>query len=471
MLNSYFGKYLGGDSLGLMRLFTQLVAYLNLAELGLASVSAYSLYKPLVRKDTEKINIVMSTLSEIYRYVFIGVLVFGLILAFVLPFLIDNTESILYVELYWALYVVSTAATYLYAKYQILFTANQEFDFVRIVQGLSKITVQSIQIFTIIYYQSFLIFSLILIFDAIIQYCFFKYHFNKNYKNIKKVNGRDKSIITGMKNLAWHKVGSLIIFNTDYIIISYFFDLKTVAIYASYMMVIQIIKTIFNVFFSVLNPRIGKFIAKNEMDFSYKIYRMLNVLFFILAVSVSSSVYLSVNSFVILWMDESYILSNSVIALLSINLFIDLSRNITGVFKINSGFFEDVHLPKIESVLNLSMSLILVNYLGLSGIVMGTVISNVVVVLFWGPSLVFSVCFQQDKITYLKYIAKKILLALPIVVGLILSDNFIEATSWYEWLKESLYGFIILLSISILIFVLDGDFRALIKERKSIYKL
>ena len=37
IVNKYFAFYLGVQNLGLMKLFTQLLAYLNLAEIGLAS--------------------------------------------------------------------------------------------------------------------------------------------------------------------------------------------------------------------------------------------------------------------------------------------------------------------------------------------------------------------------------------------------------------------------------------------------
>ena len=53
-VNKYFANYMGQKELGLMRLFSQLVIFLNLAELGLATASSYSLYKPLLEKNIIK---------------------------------------------------------------------------------------------------------------------------------------------------------------------------------------------------------------------------------------------------------------------------------------------------------------------------------------------------------------------------------------------------------------------------------
>lgn len=47
-----------------MKLFTQLLAYLNLAEMGVAGASAYALYRPLADNNYKEISIVMSTIIK-----------------------------------------------------------------------------------------------------------------------------------------------------------------------------------------------------------------------------------------------------------------------------------------------------------------------------------------------------------------------------------------------------------------------
>ena len=59
LVNKYFALYLGMENLGLMKLFTQLLAYLNLAEIGLTSASAYALYKHLLEKNYSKISVIL----------------------------------------------------------------------------------------------------------------------------------------------------------------------------------------------------------------------------------------------------------------------------------------------------------------------------------------------------------------------------------------------------------------------------
>ena len=74
--NKYFVKYMGIETLGMLKLFSQLLAYLNIIEMGLGSASAFALYKPLAEKNYDQVSIVINTIEDIYNK--IGILLFGL---------------------------------------------------------------------------------------------------------------------------------------------------------------------------------------------------------------------------------------------------------------------------------------------------------------------------------------------------------------------------------------------------------
>ena len=90
LINRYFAFYLGVQNLGLMKLFTQLLAYLNLAEIGLASASTYALYKPLAEKNYKQISIVINTITSLYNKIFLFILLVGLLLNPIIPFFIKD---------------------------------------------------------------------------------------------------------------------------------------------------------------------------------------------------------------------------------------------------------------------------------------------------------------------------------------------------------------------------------------------
>ncbi len=462
LVNRYFAFYLGVQNLGLMKLFTQLLAYLNLAEIGLASASTYALYKPLAEKNYKQISIVINTITSLYNKIFLFILIVGLLLNPIIPFFIKDKIIDKNIYLYWSLYVISTALSYSFVKYSVLFTADQKFGFVRLIQGGSKIFCQLLQILVIIKLQSFLIFILLLILDNIIQYIFYKIHYKKYYSYIFKTEIKDKSITKNLKNLFWHKIAELIVFNTDLILISKFISLEIVGIYASYQMIIQMIMTIINIVLNVLRPKIGKFIAENNKEKIFNYWRHLNILSLFSSILFSSCTYKLINDFIILWLGEKFILSKLTVFLILMNLFIQNFRGITDIFKDGSGFFDDIQLPISEALINFILSIILVQYIGLNGIVIGTIASNILIICIARPIMVFKRCFDRNTKDYIKIYGNYLIL----VIVSLLSYNFIlkfislkNVNSWFDWIVNGVIVGSITFIITFIIFLNNKDFR------------
>ncbi|MEE0138206.1 lipopolysaccharide biosynthesis protein [Fusobacterium ulcerans] len=462
IINKYFANYMGIEKLGLMKLFTQIMAYLNLVDMGIASASTYALYEPLYKKNIERISIIINTITSLYNKVFFFIIIIGLLINPIIPFFIKDNIFSKEIYLYWSLYVINTAITYLFVKYSILFTANQEFLYVRVVQGMSKIFYQILQIIVIIKIHSFFLFIFLLISDNVTQYIFYKYHYKKYYSHIIKTHEKDKSIGENLKNLFWHKIAGLVVFNTDLILISKFISLEIVGIYASYQMIEQMILTILSIILNVLRPMIGKYIAIHTKEEIYDYWKKLNISFLLISIVFSYCTYYLINGFVSLWLGRSYILSDMTVLLICINLFIRCFRGVTDIFKDGSGFFDDIHLPIAEAAINFVSSLILVFYLGLNGVIIGTILSNVLIICIAKPLLVFKRCFNKDYKKYIKVYGNYLLL---IMFSLILSKfllNYIpilEIYTWVDWLKKAVLITSIISTITLVIFLFSKDFR------------
>lgn len=467
IINKYFTFYLGIQNLGLMKLFTQLLAYLNLAEIGLASASTYALYKPLSEKKYKQISVIINTITSLYNKIFLFILIIGLLLNPIIPLFIKDKVINKNIYLYWSLYVFSTSLNYSFAKYDVLFIADQKFFFVRLVQGGSKIFCQILQIITIIKIQSFFVFILFLILDNIIQFIFYRNHYRKNYKYIFKTRIKDKTITKNLKNLFWHKLSTLVVFNTDLILISKFISLEMVGIYASYQMVVQVIIVLINIILNVLKPKIGKFIAENNKNKIFDYWKKLDILFLFISLFFSYCTYILINDFIGLWLGEKFKLSYLSVILIIINLFIQSFRGIMDIFKEGSGFFDDTYVPIAEAIINFVMSFILIKYIGLNGVIIGTIVSNILIICIIRPILVFKRCFDKEIKDYIKIYGNYIFL----IILSIFSCNFIfkyillkKITSWFDWIKQGVIIGIISIIILFIIFLYNKDFRLHIKK-------
>lgn len=465
--NRYFVQYMGLEMLGMMKLFTQLLAYLNIVEMGIGSASAFALYKPLAEKDYKNINIVVSTIEDIYNKIAILLMALGALCIPIIPFFMKVSNFSNEIYFYWILYVFNTVLTYLFIKYVILFTANQEFLYVRTIQSCSIIAFKILQIVCIIKYHSFFVYIILLILDNLTQWIFFKFRYKKKYSFIVKTKERFTGIKNDIKNLFWHKIGGLVVFNTDLILISKFKSLEIVGIYASYQMIISVLKTIVDILTNVLSPKIGNFIAKHTKIEIYNNFKKINVFYCLIATIFTYCMYILINSFVTLWLGETMLLNNFTIGLVCFNLWINLFRGILDRFKEGAGFFDDIKAPILESIINLVVSIILGLKIGLDGVIIGTIISNIIVILIYKPILVFERCFDKDWKEYIKVYGNYLIIIVISLISLnFITKQFIQKNinSWLAWIIYAIKISSISLIVTTLIFLLNKDFRNLLRE-------
>ena len=466
LVNRYFAIYLGIHNLGLMKLFTQMLAYLNLAEMGLASASTYALYRPIAQKNIQHVSIVLNTITLLYNKLFLFILIVGLILNPIIPFFVKDKAMDKMVYLYWSLYVISTALNYTFIKYSVLFIADQKYRFVRLVEGGSRIFCQLVQIFIIIKYKSFLAFIMILIIKSLIQYIFYILHYKKYYKYIIKTEKKDKTITKNLKDLFWHKIAGLIIHNTDLILISKFLSLKMVGIYASYLMIIQMVVTIINIKLNVLKPRVGKFIAEHNKEEIFSYFKKLNIIFLGISILFTFCTYKLIDSFIFLWLGKEFILPKLTIVLIIVNLFIESFRSIVDIFKDGFGFFDDIQLPIAESVINFLISILLIQTIGLNGVIIGTICSNIMIIFIAKPIVVFKRCFYRNINEYIKIYGNYTFLLFISLFGLnIITKPFIRGNinSWLDWMIYATTISIITGVVLFIVFLLNKEFRNIIK--------
>lgn len=464
--NKYFIQYMGIETLGIMKLFTQLLQYLNIVELGLGSASAFALYKPLAEKNQEQVSIIISTIKSIYNKISLLLLGLGILVIPFLPHFIKIENFTKHIYFYWIFYVINTVSTYLYIKYIILFTANQEFIYVRFIQSISKIFYQILQIIFIIKYHSFLLFILLLLLDNLTQYIFFKIHFKKKYNYIYKTKERYYGLNRDIKNLFWHRIAGLIVFNTDLILISRLVSIEIVGIYASYQLIVQMIITIIGVVTNVIRPKIGKYVSINSKERTYLLFKYINIIFIVVSIFFSYVTYRVINNFITLWLGKGLELGKITIILICINILIRIFRPIVDIFKEAYGFFEDIQTPILESVINLIFSVILGIKYGLNGIIMGTIISNVIVILIYKPILVFKRCFDKNIKEYIKvYGNYLILLAISLFCLNVITKSFIRENinSWLDWIIYATTISIVTGVILFIVFLLNKEFRNVIK--------
>ena len=126
-----------------------------------------------------------------------------------------------------------------------------------------------------------------------------------------------------------------------------------------------------------------------------------------------------INDFIAMWVGAEYILPASVVVLLVMDLYIHFVHSVNVDFINAAGLFrEDRDNEIVAAVLNITLSILGAKTIGLAGVLLGTVVSQM---WFWfGRSyVVFKLCLQADKEDYLKYWLKNIVDGIALTVSIV----------------------------------------------------
>lgn len=188
-------------------------------------------------------------------------------------------------------------------------------------------------------------------------------------------------------------------------------------------------------------------------------------MFLILAFIFSYSSFILINNFIQLWLKGNFILPNKTVALICINIFILIFRKNLDIFKEGSGFFDDIYSPILESIINLIFSIGLGIKYGLDGIIMGTIISNVTIIMGYRVVLTFKTCFDCTFKEYIKIYGEYIIyLMISLIILNKINNFFIKSiTDWFSWIIQAIIISIITTVVITITLLPNKDFRDMIK--------
>ena len=122
-----FFDYLGSEVLGLNTTASNLLGFLNLAELGVSAAIGYFLYQPIFEKDYEKLNKLVSLQGWIYRNVaFLIIVASGILMCFFPVIFSKSPLPIWYAYLTFGVLLFSSLLGYFRNYRQIVLYADQK---------------------------------------------------------------------------------------------------------------------------------------------------------------------------------------------------------------------------------------------------------------------------------------------------------------------------------------------------------
>ncbi|WP_138752504.1 lipopolysaccharide biosynthesis protein [Paenibacillus sinopodophylli] len=401
-----FINSLGIEYLGVNGLFTSILAMLSLAEAGIGSSIIYNLYKPVAENNRPKILALMDLYKKAYLVIAGLVMLLGL---GVMPFLdlIIKDTSVENLSIIYLLFLINTAAPYLFVYKHSFLNVNQKNYIVTSIFSISSILSTGLRIAILLYTENYLLYLAVESVFSIITSAIVVILVNKMYPFLKekveaKLDPETKAnFIKNMKAIILQNVGNYFIFGVDSILISTFVSITAVGLYSNYKMLIDICRTLLNQVFANMYHSLGNLIAKESSDAVYRIFKVTYLLNFWLYSLLSIGLYLLVEPLITLWLGQEFAMSNAILLVLVVMFYERGMRNSLSAVKSTAGIFhEDRYAPIVQAAVNLTVSLILVHYLGILGVFIGNIVSALAVPFWYTPRLVYRNVFQQPVMHY-----------------------------------------------------------------------
>lgn len=372
-----FIQYLGNETMGLYNLFSNIMVYVSIVDGGISSAILYSLYKPNSEGNDNKLSELLS--GALITFSKIGMVVFGIafVVSFFVIFLIKNCSfDYWYIVLTFLLFSLSNVIAYFFTPYRELLNVKEKKYIYNLTGQGAQIVLSILEIVMLVTGFKFgyilLMHSIVKLIGHIIECIICK----KMYPNISFRNpNKDFSFRKYLNSLIFHKINGLVSSNIDTVIISSMLGLGYVAIYSTYNYIVNMLKKILGKLSASMTAIVGNSLVHNK-ERMYEIYKEFNGMLFYIAIIVCVPLILSINMFIDIFYEGRIETSLLIAISFSLILFMYIIKLNTVMFVSAGGLYRETkYCALTDSIINLTLSLSLVHFIGISGVLFATAFS------------------------------------------------------------------------------------------------
>jgi len=423
-VRTVFVYTLSKEYLGLEGLFSNILVFLSLVELGIGPAITFCLYKPIANNDERTIIALMRLFKKAYWA--IGSVIFVLGVSFV-PFidkLIKGNAGLENLQLIYVLFVLNSAISYFFSYKAIFITANQKDYIVQGVRLIVEIIKAVFQVVVLYYTKNYRLFLAVMILSTLFNNVFIAFIADKKYPVLKsdelvELDAENKYLIKeNVCALVFHKIGGMVVFSTSHILMSRICGLIAEAIYSNYAMITTGVEGLYGAFFGAIVAGVGNLRVTSDVEQQKYVF---NKVFFINFVGImfATTCLLSMfNPFIVVWIGKEFCFDNSVVYVMVLYFYIRGMRQTAGMFNMAYGFQRfNKYVPIPEIIINLLVSILAAMKWGPIGIFIGSIMSTVLTCMWVEPYILYRHGFQSSLWDYCKRYIQYAVVSFVVVVS------------------------------------------------------
>lgn len=428
----------GSEINGLVSSIKQFLSYLTIVEAGVGAASIAALYSPIALDNKSGINSILSATNAFYKrsgYLFI---ILVICLSIIYPIIVGGEVSTTISLLMVLILGLSGMVEYLIiGKYQVLLTADQKSYIVNIVQLTGMVlnalvcilmikggfTVLAVQVTGTLVYISRIIYLIVYV--------------KKRYHGINFNSVPNFSVISNRWDALIHQIAGLAVFSTPIVIVTIFCGLKEVSVFSIYNMIISGVVMLVSAFSNGLMAAFGEILAKGERVTLLRVFNDFETLYYLVmswAYTCSALLFLPfIQVYTANVQDVDYV--RPLAAILFIIVGVSNSIRVPPMTLVNAAghYTQTKYRSIIEAIVNISVSLILVQSWGIVGVLIGSICSyayRMIDLIIYSSRNILQ---RSIKYTIYKLIYNIVFASISILPFVTIFK--IQVTSFFEWIS------------------------------------
>lgn len=459
----YIIKTLGDTDYGIWNLIMSVVGFVSILDFGIqSSINRYvSKYKAV--NNIDGVNGVYSTAIAIYTIIASGAIIIGitstlLFMNKAFNFPIESYDIVIWISI---IMVIFSSLELPFSVFGAILYAYQRFDLINLV-AVVALAFRSILLIWILNYNSNLqVFCYIIVLVGISNYAVNFILAHQIVGSLRfKLNTISRDLLGHMFRFSSITFCAIIvnsiIFKTDNIIIGVFLDPKAITMYSVGFMLTEYGAQLIGKMCNTLTPRFSELHTRDELQELNSLLLVSTRYSILIGIPLGLTVLVIGNEFIQLWLGLEYVITYNIMAILMCARMCGFPTAPLYSMLYGIGLHRLILYTGItEAILNLGLSIFLVQKIGITGVAWGTFI----------PMLICNILF-------LVMVLRKINLSLMIFIKKAMLRPLIFSTIYYVaicifkstynlvWTQISWHTFIIkavcIISIYVMIFIFIG---------------
>lgn len=393
----------GNDVNGLNALYLSIIGMLSVAELGVGSAITFCMYRPIVEGNNEVVSALYHLFKKLYRL--IGLVIFSAGVA-ITPFLhyFAKDYAALDVNMYltFLLLLTSVTATYMYsAKTSLINAYKNNYITTAITQG-GLVLQYILQIVALYVTKSFTCYLICRLITVMIQMVVTEIVVKKKYAAVVETKARidavtAQAVTNNIKAMFVHKIGYVLVNTVDSVIISAFVGVVSLGEYSNYNMVLTSMTGIINLVFASLTSVIGHLCVEADEKTVRKYYESFHILNFFIGTVFFLGYFSVIDDLVAILFSADLVVTRDISLVITLNGFVQFMRRSNLTFRDAMGlFYNDRWKPLAEGILNIFLSILLVKCVGVTGVIIATIITNLLICHIVEPYVIYKNVFMSS---------------------------------------------------------------------------